>query len=443
MGNSYRSWGRYPIHLDQDIRQVYARHEINLARLNKNMLPYGNGRSYGDCCLNEGGTLIDIRGLNRFIAFDSEKGILKCEAGVLLSEIIKLVLPQGWFLSVTPGTQFVTVGGAIANDVHGKNHHSAATFGCHLRGFELLRSNGSYLFCSREVNSDYFSATIGGLGLTGIVTWAEFSLKKVSSSYVNIEKRCFKNLDEFFSLSEKSNKKYEYTVAWVDCMAKGSSLGRGVFVRANHQELIQEGDGDKTEEFRMNKMYFPIDPPFSLINLISVKVFNEFYFYKNNMNQGVGVQSFSNFFYPLDTIQNWNRVYGRRGFLQFQCVVPMKNAKKVLEKILERIAYSGQGSFLSVLKMFGEKESPGMLSFPRPGVTLALDFPNKGKKLFDLLNELEQVVVIAGGGIYPAKDARMSPETFKEAFPKYQEFRSYIDPNFSSSFWRRMLGENN
>jgi len=435
---NYHSWGRYPHpkSLDQKVRPLISRDQIDLSvSKNETLLPYGNGRSYGDSCLNNGGTLIHTRGLNQFIEFDSEKGILKCEAGVLISEVIDLILPSGWFLMATPGTRFVTIGGAIANDVHGKNHHKAGTFGCHVLGFELMRSDGQKLFCSKDKNKGLFLSTIGGLGLTGVITWAKFSLLRVESALMDVETISFKNLDEFFHISKSSDEICDYTVAWIDSLAKGSELGRGVFKRANHSLSAS------LSQSKPKRMSISINPPFSLVNKSSLKIFNSLYRWSSSRKEGRNSENIIPFFYPLDSIRNWNNIYGQKGFLQYQCVIPMKNAKRVIREILERISISQQGSFLAVLKVFGNIESPGMLSFPRPGVTLALDFPNKGDKLFKLLYELDQIVISSEGAIYPAKDARMSSETFCASFPELKEFSTFIDPIFSSSFWRRVGGD--
>jgi len=429
------SWGRYPSskRFNQEVHSLSNRDDINLETLNKKqLLSFGNGRSYGDSCLNDEGILLKTRGLDRFIKFDSKKGVLRCEAGVLLSEIIELIVPYGWFLTVTPGTRFVTVGGAIANDVHGKNHHRVGTFGCSVTCFELLRSDGKRLFCSNDENSEFFSATIGGLGLTGIILWAEISLQKINSAFLDVETLCFDNLSGFFDLSVESDTDYEHTVAWVDCLAAGDDLGRGVFMRANYK------NDDVDRECSIKNFSFPIDPPFSLVNKFSLKIFNNLYRWSNCKNQGDSEQYFQQFFYPLDSIQNWNRIYGNKGFLQYQCVIPEMKAQDIIGKILMKISHTGLGSFLAVLKNFGNIKSPGMLSFPRAGTTLALDFPNHGKKLLELLNELDKLVVSAGGAIYPAKDARMSSHVFKSSFPNWLEFSKFIDSGFSSSFWRRV-----
>ncbi len=429
----YQSWGRYPKEQQQAVDYLWrfnALPESDAATL----LPFGNGRSYGDVCLNSGGALIDCRGLNRLISFDQERGILRCESGVLLSEILQLIVPKGWFLAVTPGTQFVTIGGAIANDVHGKNHHRAGTFGSHLRCFELLRSEGSRLHCSPNENADFFQATIGGLGLTGIITWAEIELKAINSPHIDQEVIRFSNLDQFFSLAEESDLTHEYTVAWIDCLAKGEDLGKGLFVRGNHAEKIEPSAHRK----RRGAFSFPIDPPIALINGPTLKLFNTLYYRKQYGERSYSTVDYEPFFYPLDAMQNWNRIYGSKGFFQYQCAIPTEHAAEAIREILQRISNAGVGSFLAVLKMFGDQLSPGLLSFPVQGATLALDFPNSGEKTLRLLNSLDEVTRAANGKIYPAKDARMSAQDFKVQYPSYIKLGPFIDKKFSSNFWQRV-----
>lgn len=402
----------------------------------KTVLPYGNGRSYGDSCLNTGGVLIDCRGLDRFISFDGDTGVLRCEAGVLLADILDVAVPRGWFLPVSPGTRFATVGGAIANDVHGKNHHRAGTFGCHVRCFELLRSDGKRLFCSPDENREYFQATIGGLGLTGVVTWAEIQLKPVANPYIDQESIRFNDLAEFFRLSEESDGEFEYTLAWIDCLAMGASLGRGLFVRGNHAPAVT-GEAPKAPRERLS---VPFAPPLSLVNGLSLRAFNALYYRKQRGDRVSSQVHYRPFFYPLDAIANWNRLYGPKGFYQYQCVLPLARGEAGMGEILQGIAAAGLGSFLAVLKVFGGHPSPGLMSFPRAGVTFALDFPNNGAKVRSLLDQLDAITGEHGGAVYPAKDARMSPELFRQAYPALDEFAEYVDPAFSSSFWRRIAG---
>jgi FAD/FMN-containing dehydrogenase len=353
---------------------------------------------------------------------------------VLLSEILEFALQRGWFLPVTPGTQFVTVGGAIANDVHGKNHHRAGTFGYHVPRFELLRSDGTRLVCSPEENSEWYRATIGGLGLTGMITWAEIKLKSVSSSFIDQEVIRFGGLREFFALADESDESHEYTVAWVDCLAKGSALGRGLFFRGNHASS-EEG---RFEYGKTGRIGVPLTPPFSLVNRLSLRVFNSLYYRKPLPRRSPKRVPVGPFFYPLDAIRRWNRIYGPRGFLQYQCVLPPDVSEAAMEGILGQIARSGTGSFLAVLKRFGDVPSPGLLSFPRPGITLALDFPHGGGSTLDLLDSLDEITETSGGAVNPSKDARMSAGSFQSFFPRWAELKPFMDPAFSSSFWRRV-----
>lgn len=399
----------------------------------QSMLPYGNGRSYGDSCLNPEQALLKTRNLDHFIHFDPGTGVISCEAGVLLSEILDICVPQGWFLPVTPGTRFVTVGGAIANDVHGKNHHALGTFGCHVRCFELLRSDGERRMCSLEENPEWFAATIGGLGLTGLIVWAEIQLRPIANPWIDVETIQFGHIDEFFVLSDASQHDYEYTVSWIDCLAKDKHLGRGLFMRGNHAPAGTIG------HYQSRSRTFVLTPPVSLVNSLSLKAFNALYYNKQRVKQSCSVQHYESYFYPLDGIQHWNRMYGPRGFYQYQSVTPMENRVEVTRALLREIERSGMGSFLAVLKLFGDQVSPGLMSFPRPGVTLALDFPNKGEALHRLFKRLDAIVEEAGGTLYPAKDGRMSGKLFRKGYPRIEQFLSYVDPKFSSSFWRRVM----
>jgi len=401
-----------------------------------NVLPFGNGRSYGDSCLNESGFLLDTRGLDRFISFDPSNGVLRCEAGVLLGEVLRLTVPHGWFLPVTPGTKFVTVGGAIANDVHGKNHHRAGSFGCHVKQFELLRSDDERLTCSAEENADFYRATIGGLGLTGLITWVEIGLKRIFNSAMQLESLRFAKLDAFFELSEETDWDYEYSVAWIDCLANGAHLGRGIFSRANHAGA----DCPETPAAPGHHLGIPLELPVSVINRPIGSVFNRIYYGKHRQRTRASIVHYDPFFYPLDGVQHWNRLYGPAGFLQYQCVLPYTNGKEAVRDILRRTGQTGMSSVFAVLKVFGEQSSPGILSFPRPGVTFALDFPYRGPKTLEFLDELDRIVMEAGGAVNPAKDARMSEATFAKGFPQWATLEAFRDPNFSSSFWRRVNG---
>lgn len=435
VSKNYQSWGRFPKATHVDVELVHWRHDVpNIEQFEHLVLPFGYGRSYGDSCLNNDGTLLDMTGLNRLISFDIERGILCCEAGVTFAEILDFIVPYGWFIPATPGTKFVSVGGAIANDVHGKGHHVDGTFGCHVLRLELMRSDGERLICSPNENEALFRATIGGLGLTGIILWAEIQLKPAKGPYIDAERLRHRNLDEFFEIND-SSKHTEYTVAWVDCLAQGDRMGRGIYTRGSHYDPPL-GNGAYPEAKPIFTM--PVDLPSFAVNTFTVKAFNEVYYRAMLSNYDRTISHYDPFFYPLDVVNNWNRFYGAQGFMQWQCVVPLEDKDSMLA-ILNRIAVSGQGSPLVVLKTFGDRQSPGMLSFPRRGITLALDFANRGQRTFDLLNELDAIVRAAHGAIYPAKDARMSFDTFAVSFPNWEDFAQHIDPKFSSSFWRRIM----
>lgn len=435
----YESWGRYPQVQHAGVIKVSSLTDLpDFRAVRGGILPYGYGRSYGDSCLNEGGVLIDATGLNRLIEFDDQLGILRCEAGVMLADILRVIVPRGWFLPTTPGTKYVSVGGAIANDVHGKNHHVAGTFGANVTRFELLRSDGSRLVCSPAENSEMFEATIGGLGLTGLILWAEFRLRSIPGPYIQMEQIPFGSLDEFFDISADSDRHFEYTMSWVDCMAVGRHLGRGLFMRGNHawQKSIPGKNWRPKERFSL-----PIDLPSFALNNITVRAFNAVNYRSQYLMTKRGTVPYDGFFYPLDFVGHWNRMYGSAGFLQYQCVVPYAADRTAIKRLFNTISASGEGSFLAVLKTFGDRRTPGMLSFPRPGVTLALDFAFRGQRTLDLLTRLDEIVLEAGGAVYPAKDARMAPDVFRHSFPRWRTFSEYRDPKFSSSFWRRVTDD--
>lgn len=397
------------------------------------VLAYGNGRSYGDSCLNDGGDLIAARRLGRILSFDVETGIMVCEAGVLIEEVLKLCVPAGWFPPVTPGTSLVTIGGALANDVHGKNHHRAGTFGRHVRSFELARSDGSLLTCSQIENAELFAATIGGMGLTGLITRVELQLMPVASAEMLQEAIHFDGLDRFFQIAAEADATHDYTVAWVDSLADGGHFGRGVFFRANHAPA-----SDAPSAKAGPTLPFPLKPPFPLINRLSLRAFNVLYRAAQPRTPEPRRIAYRPFFYPLDRVRDWNRAYGPRGLRQFQCAVPMATARDALEAMLRLTLQAGESSFLTVLKLFGDVPSPGMMSFPIPGATLTLDFPHRGERTLRLLDTLDRIAIEAGGRINPYKDARMSAATFEASFPHWRDFARHIDPGFSSSFWRRV-----
>ena len=430
----YQSWGRFP--RAAQTARVLASGADRLGQVaGERILPFGNGRSYGDSCLTSG-TLIDTAKLNRIVAFDQTTGIVRCEAGVLLSDLIARVMPAGWFVPVTPGTQFVTIGGAIANDVHGKNHHVRGIFGSQVPAFELLRSDGARRVCRPNENAELYRATIGGLGLTGLITWADVQLIPVKSNRIDQTVTPFPNLSGFLELAQACDATHEYSVAWIDSLASGRNLGRGLFIKGNHEARSGPLEAARARP----KLAVPFAAPVSLIGRTTLKAFNALYRSQTMGKERSGSVGYQPFFYPLDRIGGWNRLYGPRGLLQHQSVVPLAGGVDVVADLLARSQRSGLASFLTVLKVFGDKPSLGPMSFPKPGLTLTLDFANTGTKLFALLDDLDRVVVAAGGRINPYKDARMSPATFAASFPQAGALKPHIDPAFQSSFWTRVTG---
>jgi len=428
----YRSWGRYPDATPSGVLPVVWRSEPpELGRLPGTVLAYACGRSYGDSCLNDGGLLLDVSRLDRLMEFDEDRGVLRCEAGVTLAEILALTVPRGWFLPVVPGTRWVSVGGAIANDIHGKNHHRAGTFGGHVTRLELLRSTGERIVCTPD--HELFRATVGGLGLTGLILWAEIRLKRIPGPGIAMERIRFADLQAFFDLATE-DQAFEYTVAWVDCLARGRRLGRGIYMRGDHSPL----DGPTPSPVRPARLRVPADAPTGLLNRLTLGLFNEAYYRAQFGSRRRAVVPYVPFFFPLDGVDDWTRLYGRRGFLQYQCVVPDAPGGDPIRTIFERISRSGEPASLAVLKRFGDVRSPGLLSFPREGMTLAVDFAFRGSRTLGLLDDLDAVVREAGGAVYPAKDARMSPASFRAFFPGLERFALQRDPKFSSSFWRRV-----
>ncbi len=429
------SWGHYP-YAPQTGRAPGWREGVRAALRETGerfgtTLPFGNGRSYGDSCLAATDHVLALRGLDRFIGADWETGVVRAEAGVTLGEVLALAVPRGWMLPVTPGTQFVTLGGAVANDVHGKNHHVRGTFGQHVRRFSLLRSDREPLECAVDENPELYRATIGGLGLTGIVEWVELQLMPVRSSRLDTQTIALGNLDEFLALSREYDAQHEYGVAWIDCLARGASLGRGLYICANHAT-------DQCFEMpRRRARRVPFAPPWSPVNRFTLRLFNELYYRRGAAKAGPAVVDHASYFYPLDSIQNWNRLYGRRGFQQYQFVVPDATARDALHAFLNTIASAHSGSFLAVLKRCGPLVSPGLLSFPMPGISLALDFPQHDARNTALFSRLDAIVREAGGRQYPAKDAHMSGADFRTAYPAWQALEQLRDPTLMSRFWQR------
>jgi FAD/FMN-containing dehydrogenase len=405
----------------------------------------GLGRSYGDSALNpasSGGTVL-LDDINHLAAFDPATGAVTCAAGVSFAELIDVFLPRGWFLPVTPGTKFVTVGGAIAADIHGKNHHVDGTFGRFVDSLDLLTADGEVLTCSPSERADVFWATIGGMGLTGVILRATFRLRKVESAYVNVDYRKAKNLDEAFDLFQEGDQAYRYSVAWVDCLASGENLGRSVLMRGDHAAVADLPPSLRSRPLALRAKRtksIPFNFPSFVLNPWSVKAFNALYYARHH--DGRKLVSYDAFFYPLDGILHWNRMYGRRGFIQYQALFPPESSRAGMRALLEAIAGSRMASFLAVLKSTGAA-NPGLLSFPKPGHTLALDLPNAEARLRNLVERLDAIVLEHGGRLYLAKDAMMSSGTFSRMYEKLDEFRGVrqrLDPRgrFSSAQARRL-----
>lgn len=435
--STYSSFGRATLPAP---KAMMAGEAIDLLKSGKvpdnSLLGYGNGRSYGDSCQNLTGTVVDMRSLKSLRAFDPETGLLEADAGMLLSDVIGFAAPFGYFPAVVPGTQFVTLGGAIANDVHGKNHHRRGTFGCHVEALTLLRSDGQTYRCSQVENTRLFWATIGGMGLTGLILSASIRLMRVPSLDIVEQVTPFRSTAEFFDLAEAADRDNEYAVAWIDQLAGGRKAGRGLLFTGNHAETGSRAASDTSSKLRV-----PFQPSFTVLNRPFLRAFNAAYRWSKGRSGQPHQSSYQGFFFPLDGVRDWNLLYGPKGLFQHQSVVPEALAREVVPALLEATRRAGQGSFLTVLKRFGSVRSPALLSFPRPGYTLTLDIPNRGEATLKLLAELDDITVRAGGAVNPYKDARMSAETFAASFPDWRRLESARDPAFRSSFWARTAGQ--
>jgi decaprenylphospho-beta-D-ribofuranose 2-oxidase len=439
-------WGRVPVERCRLFRPEKEREVFEAIRCGgqKSYLSRGLGRSYGDAALNAGAGLISHLRLERLIDFDPESGLLECEAGASLAAIIETFLPRGFFPEVTPGTRHVTVGGAIASDVHGKNHHRDGTFASSLVSFTLLRPDGETIVCSREKHPEVFWATVGGMGLTGPILSARIRLRPVETAFVKADYRRLPHLDAVLGAFESSDRSYRYSVAWVDCLASGDSLGRAVLMQANDLGAGETKRGrassDPLRTPARRSFTVPFRLPSGSLNRATVGIFNALY-YGTRRDRRDEIVDYDRFFYPLDALEEWTRLYGRRGFIQYQVVVPTGSGPSGLRALLERLSSAGQPSFLGVLKKFGPSNE-GVLSFPMEGYTLALDLPNR-PGLTQLVSELNGITLRAGGRVYLAKDALLDRETFERMYPRAEEFRrikSELDPQglFSSSLARRV-----
>ncbi|WP_139422659.1 FAD-binding oxidoreductase [Chryseobacterium mulctrae] len=398
------NWGNFPI-VEKEMKSEESFRKIKEFVQNHNeVIARGNGRCYGDASLGE--SIFSTKKLNKFIGFDRLNGIIECESGVLLSDVLEISVPQGYFLYVTPGTKFISVGGAIASDVHGKNHHSEGCFSEYVIDFKLMTENGDIIICSKEENSEKFYATIGGMGLTGIILSARFKLKNIETAYIRQESIKAENLNEIFRLFDESES-WTYTVAWIDCLQKGKDIGRSILMRGEHAFAHELPQKFSKNPLRLKKKFSPTVPfyfPGFVLNALTVKLFNLLYFKRQTKKEVKNFIDYETYFYPLDAINDWNKIYGKSGFIQYQMVIPKENGKEGMKKILETIANSGNGSFLAVLKLFGKNNPEAYNSFPIEGYTLALDF-KVNSKLKKLVEQLDQTVQEFGGRIYLTKDS--------------------------------------
>lgn len=388
------------------------------------MIARGNGRCYGDASL--GDSVIDMLKFNRILSFDDVKGTITCQSGLLLSDVLTVIVPRGWFLPVTPGTRFITVGGAVASDIHGKNHHKEGGFSTHIISMRILTPSQGIVTCSKTVNPELFWFTCGGMGLTGIVLDVTFRLKKIETVMINQLQVRARNLDEIIEMFDRFSN-YTYSVAWIDCLGRGRSFGRSILILGEHA-IEDQVEGKKDPLTLRDGRYLSVPfnfPSFSL-NSFSVRLFNELYYAKNYRREMHSMVTYPRFFYPLDSILNWNRIYGRRGFIQYQFVIPKKQGKEGIRDILKRISEKGWGSFLAVLKLFGKGE--GLISFQLEGYTLALDFPLQ-PKLLPFLDELDKIVTDYGGRVYLSKDARMKADVFHATYPHAGSFVNFLRRN--------------
>ncbi len=432
-------WGRYPL-IETQLKSPSSIEELVQEISKKNSIARGNGRSYGDSAVNKSNT-ISMKKFNRVLEFNDDSGLLVTESGILLSEIIDSFLPKGWFPMVTPGSKFVTVGGMVACDVHGKNHHKEGSFGDYIEWLEIITSSGEIKRCSKKENSELFNWTIGGMGLTGVIINVAFYLRPVSTSWIKQKVITAKNIDQVFEIFEKTLDS-TYSVAWIDCLSRKNKLGRSLVILGEHANLTDLKTNMKNKPlFVKNKSKFkvPFFFPSFILNSFTIKIFNSLYYFLGSLKKGYKIIDYDTFFYPLDYIFNWNKIYGRKGFAQYQCVIPLKNALVGVRELLETISNSNSNSFLAVLKRFGKQE--GYLSFPIEGYTLALDFPITKKNL-DLMNKLDEVTIKYEGQFYLAKDSRLNKEIFKRSdtkFARYSKFRSLkMKETFSSAQSKRL-----
>lgn len=431
------NWGNYPaiscdettFSQEEQVQDFISTHSSVIAR--------GNGRCYGDASLAQHS--VSTLKYDKVLAFDTTNGIFECQSGITLDQILDIIVPRGWFLPVTPGTKFITVGGAVASDVHGKNHHVDGSFSGHIMDMDVITGNKEMITCSAHDHSDLFWATCGGMGLTGIITRVRFSLKKISTAYIRQKQIKARNLEDLIRLFEEY-KDYTYSMAWIDCLQKGDSFGRGILIVGEHatpEELNEQQRKAPLQLAAKRKLSVPFNLPSFALNTLTVKAFNWLYYLKNTKREINNIIPYEPFFYPLDAILHWNRGYGKAGFVQYQFVLPLEK-KEGLVAILQKISDAGLGSFLAVLKVFGKQDS--LISFPMEGYTLALDFPVR-KGLFEFLDKLDEIVLQYGGRLYLSKDARMKQEVFWQSYPNAQKFADIIKTYNGTKLFRSVQSD--
>ena len=422
MKKQIANWGNYPVMESNEESFAFPEQLNQLLDEGGDFIPRGNGRCYGDASLGQ--RTISTLKYDKILSFDPATGIFECQSGLTLDQILEVIVPRGWFLPVTPGTKFITVGGAVASDVHGKNHHIDGSFSNHMLDMDIVLASKKMITCSPRMNEDLFEATCGGMGLTGLITRVRFQLKKIETSFIKQKQIKAGNLEELIRLFETYHQ-YTYSVAWIDCLKKGEQFGRSILMLGEHARLSDLNEKQQQDSLQLPKkkqINFPFNLPSWVLNAFTVRAFNYLFYAKNFKREINNVISYEPFFYPLDAILHWNRGYGKNGFVQYQFVLPLQ-AKPGLIEILNRISDKGLGSFLAVLKVFGKQES--IISFPREGYTLALDFPIK-PGLLEFLDELDQVVLRYGGRLYMSKDARMKPETLQSGYPDLGKFKDIV-----------------
>jgi decaprenylphospho-beta-D-ribofuranose 2-oxidase len=422
MKKTIANWGNYPVMETDEKSFLFADQLLSTLEQNGGIIARGNGRCYGDASLAQ--HTISTLKYDKVLSFDTAKGIFECQSGLTLDKVLEVTVPRGWFLPVTPGTKFITVGGAVASDVHGKNHHVDGSFSRHILDMDVLLASGETITCSPEIHSDLFWATCGGMGLTGIITRVKFDLKKIETAYISQKQVKAENLEELIRLFEVY-KHYTYSVAWIDCLKKGEGFGRSILILGEHAKKEELDARKKEHPLQLPKkmqITFPVNLPSFVLSNFTVRAFNFLFYGKNFKKEINNIVSYEPFFYPLDAMLHWNRMYGKKGFVQYQFVLPLESKAGLIE-IMNRISDAGLGSFLTVLKVFGKQDD--LISFPKEGFTLALDFPVRNG-LFEFLDQLDEIVLRYGGRIYLSKDARMKAEIFWKSYPRAQEFIDII-----------------